>query len=161
MALSRDEAKKSGAKRYFTGEPCANGHVAERLVSNYGCAECAKAARRKWGLAHPGAQRWFEAKWRTPVKVMLRSARRRAKVAGVPFSITADDVHIPEVCPVLGIVLKRGTGKPDDCSPTLDRRIPRLGYVPGNVAVISSRANRIKTDATLAELDAVAAWLRK
>lgn len=38
--ISRAEAKAQGLKRYFTGEPCANGHVAERFVNNYGCREC-------------------------------------------------------------------------------------------------------------------------
>lgn len=42
---------------------------------------------------------------------------------------------------------------------SLDRIVPSLGYVPGNVAVISHRANRIKSDATADELRAVADWL--
>jgi hypothetical protein len=35
-------AKSLGQKRYSTGEPCQNGHVAERLVSNRSCVECQK-----------------------------------------------------------------------------------------------------------------------
>lgn len=45
--ISLEEAKKQGLKRYFTGEPCKHGHVSERLVSNRGCCECAKARYRK------------------------------------------------------------------------------------------------------------------
>jgi len=52
----------------------------------------------------------------------------------------------------LGIPLKIGNGKRTDGSATLDRVLPDLGYVPGNVIVISFRANRIKNDATLDEL---------
>src|SRR5690606_5979493 len=33
-------ARKLGEKRYFTGNPCPRGHVAERLVSNSTCMEC-------------------------------------------------------------------------------------------------------------------------
>ncbi len=36
--------------------------------------------------------------------------------------------------------------------PTLDRIIPSRGYVRGNIAVISFRANFLKRDATLDEL---------
>jgi hypothetical protein len=41
QSISRDEAKGKGLLRYFTGEPCKNGHVSERLVSNWGCMACA------------------------------------------------------------------------------------------------------------------------
>lgn len=101
-------------------------------------------------------------RWRckTPSHVLLRHARQRAKQIGVLCSITADDVNIPAVCPVLGIPLSRGAGKLHDGSPTLDRLIPEAGYVSGNVSVISHRANRIKNDATLAELEAVVRWMR-
>lgn len=38
--ISCFDAKKQGLKRYFTGEPCKRGHVAERTVSNRQCVEC-------------------------------------------------------------------------------------------------------------------------
>lgn len=50
---------------------------------------------------------------------------------------------IPETCPVLGIPLTIG-GKRSPSSPSLDRIDPALGYVPGNIRVISDRANRLK-----------------
>jgi hypothetical protein len=79
----------------------------------------------------------------------------------VEFSITKDDVFLPKVCPVLGIPLEVGTGNgPIGTSPTLDRIVPDKGYVPGNVAVISHRANTLKSDGTPEELLAVAAWVR-
>ena len=46
-------------------------------------------------------------------------------------------------------------------SPTLDKTIPALGYVPGNIAVISWRANRLKNNGTLEELEALVEWMRK
>ena len=33
-------AKSQGLTRYFTGEPCRKGHVAQRMVSNRYCCEC-------------------------------------------------------------------------------------------------------------------------
>lgn len=41
--ISRKEARGLDLKRYYTGEPCKNGHCSERLVSNCGCVDCANA----------------------------------------------------------------------------------------------------------------------
>jgi hypothetical protein len=90
---------------------------------------------------------------------MVQCAKQRAKKAGVPFSITDEDFEIPEFCPVLGGKLESGTKKYHDNSPSLDRVIPELGYVPGNVVVMSFRANRIKGDASRAELQIVIDWM--
>lgn len=90
---------------------------------------------------------------------MICAARFRAKTDGVPCTITVDDIAIPEVCPVLGITLKINTDKADANSPSLDRFIPQLGYVAGNVRVISNRANTLKRDASLEELQAIVAWM--
>jgi hypothetical protein len=68
---------------------------------------------------------------------------------------------VPDKCPILGIELfisEKGVGRTDN-SPSLDRIIPSLGYVKGNIAVISQRANRIKNDATLEEITKLKAWL--
>lgn len=94
-----------------------------------------------------------------PEKYLFQNARSRAKRAGAPFSITADDVHIPNTCPLLGIPIVAGKGTTIASSPSLDRIDPQLGYVPGNVWVISHRANGIKHDATLSEARRlVGAW---
>lgn len=77
------------------------------------------------------------------------------------FTIEPADIVIPEYCPVLDIPLMRGRGSSTPNSPTLDRIWPALGYIPGNVAVISHRANTIKGDATSAELTRVLSWLRQ
>lgn len=47
----RADAKKNGLTRYFTGEPCKYGHVAERLTSNGFCNECQRLKDRRtyWG----------------------------------------------------------------------------------------------------------------
>jgi len=92
---------------------------------------------------------------------MRHAARARAKKKGVPFTITPSDIVIPSHCPVLGVPLKRSGWPPPPSpnAPSLDRIVASKGYVSGNVVVISFRANRIKTDATLDELKRVAAWL--
>ena len=96
-----------------------------------------------------------------PEQFMVTCAAGRARRAGVPCTITPADIVIPKVCPVLGITMTRGSGRHIDSSPSLDRIIPELGYVPGNVAVISWRANRIKSDASAEELQKISAWVTK
>jgi hypothetical protein len=88
---------------------------------------------------------------------MLDKARERAKKQGVPCTLVLADIKIPTHCPALGILLTASRGKQwTDNSPSLDRIVPERGYVPGNVVVISMRANRIKLNADPVELDRVA-----
>lgn len=46
--ISYAAAKAAGLKRYFTGESCKHGHVAERFVSNCACVECSKVRTLSW-----------------------------------------------------------------------------------------------------------------
>jgi hypothetical protein len=43
--ISRKAAREAGAKRYFTGDPCKHGHIAERLEVNGSCCECTRLKR--------------------------------------------------------------------------------------------------------------------
>ena len=90
-------------------------------------------------------------------KYMLQRARVRAKDKGLSFNLTLEDIIIPAHCPILGIELTPGDYK---AQPHLDRIIPSLGYVKGNVRVISGQANRIKTNATPEEIQKVANFLK-
>ncbi len=44
--LSRDDAYAAGKTRYFTGEVCRNGHLAERYVTQGACVDCLKKFRK-------------------------------------------------------------------------------------------------------------------
>lgn len=79
----------------------------------------------------------------------------------MPFSITVADINVPERCPLLDTILKVGSGVQTPASPTLDRIENDKGYVPGNVWVISLRANRLKGDATPDELTRIAAGVHR
>jgi hypothetical protein len=77
---------------------------------------------------------------------LIYSAKQRAKKFSIEFNIRPTDFEIPKVCPLRRVPLKVGMGQHTDDSPTLDRKDPRLGYVKGNVWVISHKANRLKGD---------------
>lgn len=93
---------------------------------------------------------------------MLARAKRRAKEKGVPATIgMADLPPFPVFCPVLGIPLGQGEDYPLDNRASLDRIRPELGYVPGNVRIISFRANMLRSNATAEELRLVLRDLEK
>jgi hypothetical protein len=91
----------------------------------------------------------------------LNQIRTRAKREGIPFNLEPSDIAVPKLCPVLGIALRFGGGRNDMHGPSVDRLTPALGYIKGNVHVISRRANSIKNDAGSAELQQVADWCRR
>jgi hypothetical protein len=96
-------------------------------------------------------------------KAMLIRAKARAEKKGIPFNLELSDIAIPSHCPILGVKLEVSFKKSggERGSPSLDRIIPSLGYVKGNIMVISKRANQIKTDASLEEIEKVASFLQK
>ena len=92
--------------------------------------------------------------------MMLDRSKSRAKRKGFEHSIELSDIVIPTHCPLLGIPLFKGIESVCPNSPTLDRIDSSQGYVKGNVWVISYKANTIKNNATVEELEAIAAKLR-
>lgn len=51
--ISRGEARQKGLKRYFTGEPCKHGHVAERYTAGNGCVMCGGIKSDDWTKRNP------------------------------------------------------------------------------------------------------------
>ena len=90
-------------------------------------------------------------RYEMPGRSLWDRARKRATDRGLAFSIEKESIAVPRTCPALGIAIEF-RGKRSASSPSLDRIIPERGYVPGNVRVISDRANRLKGDRSLKEL---------
>ena len=90
---------------------------------------------------------------------LFHSAKARAKRLALEFSIKKEDIVVPELCPILGIPLFDGTRKAHENAPSIDRIRNDLGYVPGNIAVISYRANRMKAFGTLKEFQAIVKYM--
>lgn len=131
---------------------------APKGVGDAWCQPCHSDYHREW-MKDPEnreslRQRRFEQERLNPALVKFRQVRARAKQRGIPFNARVEDFIVPETCPVLGVPLRReyGTGKANGDSPSVDRVIPALGYVTGNIRIISNRANLLKNDASLDEL---------
>jgi hypothetical protein len=94
---------------------------------------------------------------------LLNAARSRSKKYGYAFDIEVTDIHVPSHCPLLGIELYIAEGRKTakDNSPSLDRIDSTKGYTKDNVWVISHRANTIKSNATLEEIELLVMNWRK
>ena len=106
----------------------------------------------------------YEYSQKNPQKILLLSAKHRSIKKGVPCTIIEEDIHIPAVCPVLGISIEKrfnADGKKGAYpnSPSLDRIDNLKGYEKGNIQVISSKANSMKNSATPEELLQFAFWV--
>ena len=122
-----------------------------------------KETDRKKYLKRKELQCQKQRKWRVenPEKAMLNSSKNRAKRLGLEFNLELEDILIPINCPILGIPLKVGKGKLWDGSPTLDRIDNTLGYIKGNIAVISYKANRYKTDLDIELVERFLKYMKK
>jgi hypothetical protein len=91
-------------------------------------------------------------------------ARKRAKDNNLPCNINTEyllSIYPGDgLCPALHIPLMWGGEGGRSNSPSLDKKVPALGYVRGNVAFISNKANQIKSNATTEEVLAVAKYLQ-
>lgn len=96
-----------------------------------------------------------------PEKYLLKAAKKRAKEKNLPFNIDVEDIVIPNVCPVFGFLLEAGTISERDNSPSLDKIIPELGYVKGNVMVISFKANTLKRDGSLEDFEKIIRYIKE
>jgi hypothetical protein len=104
-------------------------------------------------------ERQYRAKAMRTKLYIVRRKTVRAKAEGVEWGLgtpeqAVDLLHWPTHCPVLGIELNYGSPRKPCAAnnPSLDRHDNSKTYAPGNVFVISYRANSLKSDATVTEL---------
>ncbi len=97
-----------------------------------------------------------------PKTIMLYNAKSGAKQRGLECNISIKDIpDIPKTCPIFKMELKTGDGVLADNSTTLDRIDNNEGYVSGNIHIISWKANRLKSNATLEELQILVNYLQE
>ena len=133
----------------------------ERYQKNKEAAYLDTTKRRN---ANPALFREYRKRYLTkhPLYTTLHNARARSKDKGLPkCNLTLEyleQLHVPVVCPVLG--LKIDSSK-RETSLSLDRVIPSFGYVQGNVQFISMKANRMKQETSIEELELLLEYLKK
>lgn len=155
-----------GHSRYVCRCDCGNESTVESsnlLYENHttscGCyqKERASEVNSKHGLLATKDGKPTDRRWR-----MWAGAKKRSKNGEYyPFDLEPLDIVIPSVCPLLGVRLVTKNTEMRPNSPTLDRILPEKGYTKDNVWVISARANTIKNDASLEELQLLTRNLEK
>jgi len=89
---------------------------------------------------------------------LLNQLKSSASKRGIDFNLSVSDLNeisFPLTCPVLGIPLKFNRGKVEDNSYSVDRMDSSKGYTADNIVIVSYRANKLKSDATLEELKSI------
>ena len=114
---------------------------------------------KKWGA------NWKDKTTRKDYIYQEMRAKFRAKKAnairtGVEFTINFGDLEFPTHCPVLGIELDYFANGRAENAVSFDRLNSSKGYIPGNVAIISWRANRIKNNGSAEEHQKIADFMR-
>lgn len=179
-------SEASYRRRYSYCKPCTNAQAAKwRAANRDKQREIDKAWRsrnleqsreksRRWNKDNPERRaanqkayvernadgvKQMRKEWsrKNPEKILLSAAKARAKIKGLTFDLAISDIIIPEVCPIFKTEFWMGQGRSDN-SPSLDRINPNLGYVRGNVQVISWRANRLKSNATREDIRMLHEW---
>jgi hypothetical protein len=97
---------------------------------------------------------------KSPEYKLWIAARRRHQLKGIPFEIDVEDIIIPDLCPILKIPVRPSKKSVSANSPSLDRKKPELGYVKGNVWVISHKANSMKNNASIETLRNFSEWVQ-
>lgn len=149
------DAKSQNEKYYFTGKPCKSGHIAKRATHNGVCLECNRISQKDWFDRNN-----LDLEWRK--RKAFRGLMNRANRENIPFNLEFNDIDWPDVCPVFGCELDyTATGAPKFNSVSFDKIKPELGYVKGNVKVISYRANWLKQDSTIQQLESILAYMKE
>ena len=112
LPASRKDARTRGSIRFFTGVPCAQGHIAPRYTSTTNCVECQAVHARKNGgwIARPMKETrlqivrdLIENRGGVLLSTEFVSAKSKLKVRcdqGHEFDATADNLKRKRWCPV-------------------------------------------------------------
>lgn len=147
----------------------------QRITSPLGCDSICRICRNKKDkirrnpeLNRRGRVKWIEKTLKKDPSLFLWFRTKWAASAkGLDFDLSPEDLKIPEFCEVLGlrIVVKMpetgGRRGAKDEAASVDRLNSSLGYVKGNVRIISNLANTIKNFGTARQHELVAAYMRK
>ena len=118
-------------------------------------------------------QQWRQRKWGTTDKTSVddlywtqrekfRAKKNSARQGGHTWDIEFGDLEWPTHCPILGMELNYyALSYRVEASPSFDQIIPGKGYVPGNVHIISWRANRLKNNGTWQEHLLIGEYMKK
>lgn len=155
-------------------KPCSNKYgrewkrgnkpYAEKRRKNYRQSERVKENQRE-------RKRWLASPYRKRAQLLRAGMRERSRQYKLDWDsdfftvrYLADRLRNHPYCECCNRHLDVGrkfNRQKNDASPSIDRIVPKLGYIQHNVAILCWRCNNLKRDAGYRELEIVASWLKK
>jgi hypothetical protein len=168
LSEERKEKYKDGKRKWYASLSEEQKEKRREYNRKYS-ASLSEEQREKYrkGVRKRAASLNLDQRRNRKIGYMYGNAKRRAEDKGLPFNLTKQDIADvwpkDDYCPALRIPLRIRIGNKTlayttDNSPNLDRIIPRLGYVKGNIAVVSKLANGIMSSARPSEVIKVGKW---
>lgn len=147
---STDFYKDRSTKDYLT-------RSCKECMSNYRHAnkDKNKELARKYRLENPEKVRATNRRAhfnKDVAKRIMQQIVHRAKTRNIELSISENDIVVPNICPYLKVPFVKGTKGNYQYTYSIDRIDNSKGYIPGNIEIISMKANSMKNNATDAEL---------
>lgn len=88
----RKAARAAGEKTYSTGNPCKNGHIADRLTSNGSCSECSRIKANKF-YKDPNNKKKIKQYRKSSAEIYrVHSRNRKANRNGNPNIHSKEDI---------------------------------------------------------------------
>ena len=97
------------------------------------------------------------------IKQLWKNLKISAKKRGIDFDLhptDIDEIGIPLTCPILGMPIYFYRESAQDDSISFDRIDSSQGYHKDNLVIISLRANKLKSNATLDEMESIVNFYR-
>lgn len=150
-AETLSEARETG-KSYYRNVCPIHGRIPYRTMDNT-CPLCTRDRSKE--------RRKSDNSMFHNIRELVTGCIRRSKLSKQQATITTDDIRkmVPALCPVFGSDMTTHGDKVT--SPSIDRLDPLKGYTKDNVRVISSRANRVKSDGSAREHLQIALWMMR
>lgn len=122
-----------------------------------------KEMKRAWNNNNKDTVHQYYLKRRNKTSYEMRlykSSLQRAKKYDMEFNLDPSDISVPEYCPILGIPLFSNETAAGPNSPSVDRIDSSKGYIKGNIQIISHKANTIKSNASVDDLEKVYLYMK-
>lgn len=99
------------------------------------------------------------------LQMLLNASKQRAALKNREHTLTIQDIKelypLDNKCPVFGFELQFNNAGFRETSPSIDRIDSTKGYTRDNVQIVSWKANRLKSYATLEDLETLVAFLKQ
>ncbi len=146
---------KSKDRLQYRCRDCDNKYQANRRKENY-------SERREYDRKYQANKRKnFDYR----LQMLINASKQRAKLKNRDHSITVDNIKAiyptDGCCPIFGMKLEFNNAGFRENSPSIDRIDSSKGYTTDNIQIISWKANRIKSYATVEELEIIVAYMKQ